>query len=169
MKILGIDPGATTGWCVYDAIPGAVLARGRFPGWQIDVPSSLYGGLEAVVVEKPEPHGATYPQVVECAYATGRLVAFLLGLCPRVHEVSRRVVRRTLQDAVHGTVRVKDDRTVWDALVMLHGEGCDRKPKVRKGEVVESGGCIGSVSSHERAALAVAVAYHLGAETEVVS
>lgn len=161
MRILGIDPGATTGWCLYDADERRVIDSGVFSGH--DVEAMPYGGLDShVAVERVLPHGASYPQVVEAAYTCGRIVEWLSGVMELpLSEMSRHEVRKTLQDATHGAVKVKDDKSVWAALVLLHGEGSDKKPKKRKGVVVEAGGAIGGVTSHARAALAVAVAFAL--------
>lgn len=165
MIILGIDPGATTGWCLYDSGDRHVIEWGHFPGHAVAI-SSMAELAGVVVVERLRPHGASFPQVVEAAYTAGRIVERFA--CSReygcegvVHEVLRDVVRKTLQEATHGAVKVKDDKSVWAALVLLHGEGSDRKPKKRKGVVVEEGGAIGGVTSHARAALAVAVAFAL--------
>ena len=161
MNLLGIDPGATTGWCEYSSHSRTVVSSGMFPASQLDVPGHVFHRCGAVIVERPVAQGATRPQVVDCAYTSGILVGRLreqLG-ADRVHEMTRLDVRRTLQELVHGTVRVKDDRSVWAALVVIHGEGSDQRPRTRKGEEIDPGGAIGRVRSHERAALAVAVAW----------
>lgn len=182
MKILGIDPGATTGWCLYDSVARCVLDAGQFRGHAFDVPARVVARATAIVVERPVAHGATRPQVVDCAYTAGRIVGWLVGgwyptagriggwlvggwYPDAVHELTRREVCRVLTDACHLDTRdrVKNDATAWAALVLLHGEGSDKKPRRRKGEVVDAGGAIGRVTSHERAALAVAVAWSIQA------
>lgn len=162
MKILAIDPGATTGWCLYDSDERRVLDAGQFRGAESDVAEDTYLLADMVAIERPEAHGATRPQVVDCAYVAGRLHGFFRhGLEARVYELTRREVCRVLTDAAHLDTkdRVKNDATAWAVLVLLHGEGSDKKPRMRKGQVIEPGGCLGAVKSHERAALAVAVAF----------
>lgn len=166
--ILGIDPGATTGWCLYDPTAKRVVDANQFRGHACDIPADVFCVANRIVVERPEAHGATRPQVVECAYTTGRLVGWLEvewfreSGCLLVHEMTRREVCKILTDAASLDTRdrVKNDSTAWSVLKLLHGgEGSDKKPRVKKGEVVAPGGPIGGVKSHERAALAVAVAF----------
>jgi hypothetical protein len=163
MRILGIDPGQTTGWCLYDAEARRVVECGHGAG--VEVLQKFHGRMDlcdAVVLERPKGYGPTYPQVVDAAYVCGYLAAVLSddgGKAP--HELVRRDVCTILTDATHGVIRVKNDTTAWAALVLLHGEGSDRKPKRKNGVVVEPGGPLGEVKSHARAALAVAVAWHL--------
>lgn len=158
MKVLGLDPGATSGWCLYDTEARRVLACGAFESFYPYTDPKLVASaftlgehvLEAVVIERLVPHGATYPQVVEAAYCCGRLRERMTEHCDRVIELKRHDVRSRLQEATHGAVRVKNDATVWAALKLLHGDGCDKK-----------GGALHGVRSHARAALAVAVAWTL--------
>lgn len=159
MHILGIDPGAKTGWCVYDTINRQVLEAGTiethivteevrlaWKQWQVD----------RVVMERLVPHGATYPQVVDAAYTSGRLVELVphLGVCATLPiEITRRAVRKTLQTETNGSVRVQNDKTVKEALKLLHDDpNCDRK-----------GGCLYALrgtGSDGWAALAAAYAWH---------
>lgn len=149
--VLGIDPGATTGWCVYDSEAKRVVASGKFAEWDSDsVPDSALIGGDAAVVERPKGYGPTRPQLVDCGYVCGRIVERLRFryTAPRVHELTRLEVCKTLTEATHGEVRVRNDATAWASLKLLHGDGCDKK-----------GGALYGVKSHERAALAVAVAW----------
>ncbi len=157
MKVLGIDPGAQTGWCVYDTEARRVVMTARCDGFEL--PKQAFpSGAYVAVVERPRGYGPTRPQVVDCAYVAGRLVervrnAYLLN----VHELERREVCRRLSDAMNGVVTVRNDATAWAALVALHGgDGAAKR-----------GGPLHGVRSHERAALAVAVAYTLPARQEV--
>lgn len=156
--ILAIDPGATTGWCVYDETERRVVDAGQFRGADCSPEAaSVMGAVDVRVIERPVAHGPTRPQVVECAWIAGIL-------CERLHcqELTRLEVKQRLTAAVLNEIRVKDDATAWAACVLLHGPNSDKRPKVRRGEIVEPGGCIGGVRSHERAALALAVAWALG-------
>lgn len=145
MRILGIDPGATTGWVVYDTEACGVTARGEFAGHG-SVILFAHSQLDVVCLERLVPHGASYPQVVEAAYTAGRIVG---QFQVHVHELKRSDVRRILQDATHGAVKVRDDKSVWAALLVIHGGDA----------AAEKGGPLHGVKSHERAALAVAVAW----------
>ncbi|MFY9345546.1 MAG: hypothetical protein WAT39_23855 [Planctomycetota bacterium] len=167
-RILAIDPGATTGWCLYvdDDLGRYVQACGSFrEDAFFDIPATIFGQCDAAVIERPVAHGPTYPQVVECAWVAGCLWRDMLHVIGRekIHLLTRLQVRQTLTEATHGIVRVKNDATAWAALVLLHGDDSDRKPKTKKGKVVDAGGPLGSVKAHERAALAVAVAFALRA------
>lgn len=166
MRILAIDPGATTGWVVYhDAYVGRFVdACGEFRGDDMlqAVPGPWWN-VDAAVIERPVAHGATRPQVVDCAWIAGCLWRDLWSMVgrERCHQITRLEVRQVLTAAVHKVVSVRDDKTAWAALTLIHGDGCDRKPKKRKGAVVEEGGCIGLATGHARAALAAAVAWRL--------
>jgi len=121
----------------------------------------LIDSPDVIVIEKPVAHGATRPQVVECAWVAGWLEGALAREGKAVCNLTRREVCKTLTDACSLPTedRVRNDATAWAALVLLHGEGSDKKARTRKGEIVEPAGAIGGVTSHERAALAVAVAW----------
>jgi predicted secreted protein len=67
-----------------------------------------------------------------------------------VLELTRREVKLALSEATQRDVVVTDDATAWAALKLLHGDLCDKK-----------GGALHGVKAHERAALAVAVAFAL--------
>ena len=183
MIILGVDPGATTGWCAYDIGPNLkwypetieqhrVVGAGRFPGHDFDQPfMDAIDSLpreHAVVVERPKGYGPTRPQVVDCAYVCGRLVSDLeqwWSATPSldVHELTRLDVKRRLREYHCGEVATTRDSDVWAALVLMHGEGSDRKERTKKKVVIEQAGVLGGITSHERAALAVAVAFLLPA------
>jgi len=65
--------------------------------------------------------------------------------------VTRRTVKRTLTEATQCDVTVKNDATAWAAILLLHGgESASKK-----------GGALYGVRSHSRAALAVAMAWHM--------
>lgn len=158
MRILGIDPGQTTGWCLYDT-SGFVLECGHAEGADLLFPSTY---ADAVVIERPKGQGPTRPQVVECGIVYGILLADLSRnmSCP-VDSLYRYDVRKALTEATHGTVRVVNDATAWAALVALHGPESARKSTIRKGVAQDNGGPLGCVTGHARAALAVAVAWKL--------
>ena len=155
--LLGIDPGATTGWCAYDTAARAVIACGTFPEHHVNIPLAIWS---LCILERPKGYGPTRPQMVDCGYVAGRL-AEKLSLSDDYGELTRHEVCRILTDATHGEVRVRNDATAWAALVLLHGPDCDRRPKTKKGQIVATGGPLGSITSHARAALAVAVAWSL--------
>ena len=150
MRILGIDPGATTGWVLYDSEAKRVLEAGCFRGAEHSVElGAAVCRSERLVIEKPVAYGPTRPDVVECAWVAG--ILFHRFGC---EVMTRREVKRILTDATNRDVRVVDDATAWAALVLLHGEGSEVKPtKTREG------GSIGRVTTHERAALALVVAW----------
>jgi hypothetical protein len=152
VRVLAIDPGATTGWVIYDSEKRCVIERGSFVGHYI-VATPMWELCDATVVERPVAHGPTRPQVVDCAYVAGRLTERLADLDAAVHELTRLDVKKVLTDATFGEVRVKNDATAWAALKLLHGKRCDKK-----------GGPLHGVRSHERAATALAVAYLLRIE-----
>lgn len=160
MRILGIDPGMTTGWVLYDDLDRRVLHSGQFRGHEHDVPDEVMFMADIIVIERPVAHGATRPQVVDCAFIAGRLCGEL-GQIQEECLLTRREVCKILTDACSLPTedRVRNDATAWAALKLLHGPDCDRRPRRKAGKVVDPGGCIGGVKSHERAALAVAVAY----------
>lgn len=161
-QILGIDPGMTTGWVSYDTQDKRVLRAGQFYGYLHDIPEAALLDADVIVIERPVAHGATRPQVVDCAFIAGHLCG-QLGELDEVMLLTRREVCKLLTDACSLPTedRVRNDATAWAALKLLHGPDCDRKPKIRDQVIVEPGGSIGMVKSHERAALATAVAWHL--------
>jgi hypothetical protein len=149
VNILAIDPGATTGWVIYDSEAGRVLAAGHFREHHLDTPRATQGGpIDWCVIERPKGYGPTRPQLVECGIVFGRLVEHLQRLHGPVHEMLRMDICRILSDACHGQIRVRNDATAWAAVLHLHG-GPDAAKK---------GGSLHGVKSHARAALAAAVA-----------
>ena len=163
MLILGIDPGATTGWCLYDDNARTVLAAGLFDRHHTTQEMlDCCDGAVCVIEGFADVHAGIYPETVHAARTCGRIEEQLLrvtGALPE--EITRHDAKKVLHGAIYGEFPIKKDRDVWAALVLLHGEGSDRKPRKRKGVVVDAGGPLGGVTSHARAALAVAVAYAL--------
>lgn len=152
--ILGIDPGATTGWALYDTEKRLVVEAGKSRGIDVVAEAEHQASRAGViVVERPQGYGPTRPQMVDCGYVCGYVVASFTAAGLDVVERTRLEVCKALTEAVHGVVRVRNDATAWAALKLLHGgDGCDRK-----------GGPLYAIKSHSRAALAVAVAYALTA------
>ena len=153
MILLGIDPGATTGWVHYCADQRKVLAAGNFRG--DDLPEAVWKPgytIEHAIIESLVPaRGNIFPAVVDSAVTQGHIERQLIH---RPHRMTRLEVKQTLTEAVLREPVVKDDKTAWQALVALHGPGSDQKRTKDRQE-----GCIGLVTGHERAALAVAVAW----------
>lgn len=149
MLILGLDPGATSGWVLYDAEAKRVVDCGTFK--ETNAPQELVDDLrhDYCVIERPVAYGPTRPQVVDCAWHAGQLAIVMQAI-----PMTRREVKQLLTEATNRDVRVVDDASAWAALVLLHGEGSDQKPTKKR-----EGGCIGRVTSHERAALALVVAW----------
>lgn len=158
MTIIAVDPGQTSGWVAYDEQQRRIVACGHFPRHHI--PQELLDRVlwvrSPVVFESLEqPRGGIYPAVVLAAIDEGRMreqVLAMTGIEPQC--ISRHDVKKILSLAVHNEPVVRDDKTTWQALVALHGEGSDQK-RTKSHEA----GCIGLATSHERAALAVAVAW----------
>jgi hypothetical protein len=146
--LLGIDPGKATGWCLYDSNARRVLRAGLFPE-HLRTPEFTQAETVAnlIIIERPVAHGPTRPQVVECAWIAGRL-----RQATGAEELTRLQIKQTLTLATHGEVVVRNDATAWAALQLLHGDGCDKK-----------GGALHGIRAHERAALAVVVAWAVGA------
>jgi len=159
--VLGIDPGNVTGWCVYDSEQRRAIAGGEFPEHRHDIPASV-GRIDVVVQEKPVGQGVTRPEMVACGITFGRLAAWAEAKWPRAYSMPRYEVKSILGKATLGEVTVKNDSTAWAALKLIHGEGSDKKAKRNKGVEVEPPGAIGVlVGGHQKAALAVAVAWVL--------
>lgn len=169
MIVLGIDPGASTGWCLYSTRDRRVLDCGEFDfhGTRETIREMSLRADVVVIESLFQPRGNIYPPVVQSAIVEGRLQeAVLTFTAQEAQLLSRHDVKLILTAATQRTVVVTDDKTAWQALVLLHGEGSDRKPKRKKGVVVEPGGALGSVTGHARAALAVAVAWSLRQEQQ---
>lgn len=166
MIVLGLDPGATTGWCVYDTDARRAIAGGEFPEHLHDIPASV-GRIDCTVLEKPVGQGPTRPEMVACGITFGRLAAWAEGKWPRTYAMPRYTIKSILTKATLGEVTVRTDATAWAALKLLHGEGCDAKARTRKGVEVSPPGAIGVLKgSHQRAALAVAVAWAIENEAQ---
>lgn len=159
MLVLGIDPGAVTGWCLYDTEAKRVVMCGAFEQWYCAEMADALRGVrfERVVIESIVPaRGGIYPQTVEAALIQGHLEEFVENsMLLKPERITRGDVRKTLSQATHHDPVVVGDKTAWQALVVLHGEGSGRKTTKKGGP----GGAIGDVSSHERAALAAVVAW----------
>ena len=161
MIVLGIDPGATTGWCVYDSESRRAVAGGEFPA-HFTCFDGYQGHVDHVVIEEPVGQGPTRPEMVECGKTFGRLMAWAEGKYPpdRVHALVRYRIKSILGQATLGEVLVRNDSTAWAALKLIHGQGSDKKAKRKKGVELEQAGAIGClVGGHSKAALAAAVAW----------
>lgn len=159
MRILGIDPGKTTGWCLYQAnlgsgsFEGFVFESGSFEGYG-DQPLSKWGA-DVIVLERPVVYHGSPPAVGDACYCAGYLACLAHQAEADYAELTRLEVKKALSEATHREIVCRDDATVWAALKLLHGgEGAGKK-----------GGPLYGVKSHARAALAVAVAFVLTRRT----
>lgn len=174
MNILGIDPGTNkTGWCVYNTERNVAVAAGEvehslelgFHVWCDQIP--MMAGmlrLDHIVIERPVGQGPTRPVMVECGIVFGRIESACEATYPAFDSVSltRLQVCKALSAPFLGTLQVRNDATAWAALVALHGgKAATAKGKVRKGVQVEAPGALGICAGHAKAALAVAVAWHM--------
>lgn len=166
--ILGLDPGETTGWCVYDSETRSAHSAGEFERYESGVMLDVDQPYDVIVQERPVvfparprkggqfSHGSPSQVGDTCYYAgvlseRARRWSSITGYDPkRIYaELTRLDVKKALSIAVHKEVVAVDDATVRVILEMLHGgKTCWRK-----------GGALAGVKSHMRAALAVAVAY----------
>ena len=161
MIVLGIDPGGSTGWAVYDSELRRVTHCGEFPDHHHDIPASV-GTIDVIVIERPKGRGPTFPQIVEEGITFGRLIAWAESKWERAYGMLRYEVKSALTTATLGEVTVKTKASVWEALVMIHGEGSGAKARTRKGVEVSPPGALGLVAgAHQRDAVAVAVAWLL--------
>lgn len=147
MIVLGIDPGATTGWVLYDTALRVAIASGDFRGDDVpaDVPSV---GIDRVVIESlHEPRGNIYPAVVQAGITQGHIERQMRGLPQQ--RITRAEVKAVLTEATLREPVVRDDKTAWQALVALHGGE----------QAAKKGGPLHGVKSHQRAALAAVVAW----------
>jgi hypothetical protein len=183
MKILGIDPGATIGLCVYDTQAKRAVFAWQYTSLQ-DAMAGIYHarefeGADAIGIERARIYGAGGASVANTIEQVGWLLASLGASLPDssaaivrcgadVHTLERRAVVSALTAAVGQSV--KGDAGVWQALCTLHPGAAQRpvaaKPATRSKpavDAVEAGPLFG-VSSHARAALAVAwtLGQHLG-------
>lgn len=163
--LCGVDPGEKTGWCLYDPNGKRVIEAGMTERYELSARMEIaVHDAEIVVIESMiEPRAGIYPQTVKSAIYEGRLHERIVNRrgIDDIELLSRHDAKLILTDATLNEVRAVDDKNVWRALCLLHGDGADRKAKVKKGVVVEPGGPLAGVRSHERAALAVAVAAFL--------
>ncbi len=156
MRILGIDPGVTTGWCRYDSTRACVIQAGEFPDFRFPEPTEWLAEVDVAVIERPKGYGPTRPQLVDCGYVAGRIVGELRQF-EAVRELTRLEVCKSLTAAMSGEIRCRNDSTVWAALLHLHG-----------GELAgKKGGPLYGVKAHARAALAVAFVWGLETKSEV--
>ena len=145
--ILGIDPGQTSGWCIYDTDARRAVASGQFENADLPYIEQLF---DIVVIERPTGYFGSPPAMVECGIVFGMLHE-RLDQAHEVESLKRHDVKRILSDATHREILVKNDATAWAALKLLHGGEASAK----------KGGPLHGVKAHERAALAVAVAWGL--------
>jgi len=183
VKILGIDPGATIGLCVYDTETRRAVWADQYTALGAAMAgisyARLWKGAEVIGIERARIYGAGGASVANTIEQVGWLLASLGASLPDssaaivrcggdVHTLERRAVVSALTAAVGQSV--KGDAGVWQALCTLHPGGGQRpvagKPATRSKpavDAVEAGPLFG-VSSHARAALAVAwtLGRHLG-------
>lgn len=146
MRVLAIDPGATSGWCLYCSSERRVLAAGEFEVHRIPASVLAIVADRRVIEGFAAVHAGIYPQTVAAAWTGGRIVERWEAATGPVAELTRHEVKCALHDAIHGEFPVKKDRDVWAALLLLHG-----------GELAaKKGGPLHGVKAHARAALAVA-------------
>jgi hypothetical protein len=183
VKILGIDPGATIGLCVYDTETRRVVCSEQYTDLIRAMSQVAYlddvHNVDAIGIERARIYGAGGASVANTIEQVGWLLASLGASLPDssaaivrcggdVHTLERRAVVSALSTAVGQSV--KGDAGVWQALCTLHPGAAQRpvaaKPATRTKpsvDAVEAGPLFG-VSSHARAALAVAwtLGQHLG-------
>lgn len=175
MIIIGIDPGATIGLCVYDTTAKRALFAGqhRDPVEAVNHVRHLdqeYGSA-GIGIERARIYGAGGASVANTIEQVGWLLGQLGALLPAsseavtfclsgVYTLERRAVVKALSTEMGQSV--KGDAGVWAALCRVHPDAVRRpvvgKPATRTKaavEAVEAGPLFG-VSSHARAALAVA-------------
>ena len=153
--VLGIDPGSVTGWARYCTETKSVLSAGQFPEWLCNWQGE-FAQCDRIVIERPRVYHGSPPAVGETCVIAGILWHKLLVLSLQTPQwMLRHDVKKTLTEATMGEIGVRNDATAWAALKLLHGgEDSAVKPTKKR-----QGGPIGGVSSHERAALAVAYAW----------
>lgn len=170
--ILAIDPGKTVGWAQYSLEQSRPIASDNYEvgclsgdGLDSRLPHpELLAPPDYIVIERPVGQGPTRPEMVDCGIVAGELWANVREMWPQVPRrwLQRAHVRRHLQEAVYGTISVRNDSSVWAAVVSLHGEGSDRRGrKGTKQDLPVEPGPLAGVTSHARAAVALAVAFGL--------
>lgn len=175
MIVIGIDPGATIGLCVYDTTAGRVLfsAQHRDPAEAVDhaMHLTVVHKAQAIGIERARIYGAGGASVANTIEQVGWLLGRFQASLPAGSEAIQQcdwlrwtVERRAVVKALSAEMgeSVKGDAGVWQALCRLHPDAVRRpvaaKPATRTKpavEAVEAGPLFG-VSSHARAALAVA-------------
>ena len=155
MIVLAIDPGQVTGWVRYCTEGRRVLSAGQFPEW-LCAWQGEFAECDRIVIEQPRVYHGSPPAIGDTCITAGILWHKLLVLSKQAPEwLSRHEVKKALADATFGEVKPRKDAEVWAALKLIHGPGCDKRATKKSPEA----GAIGNVKSHERAALAVAVAF----------
>ena len=175
MIIIGIDPGATIGVAVYDTTVGKALYSGQYRNL-LEVTHYVEAVrqthvVRAIGIERARIYGAGGASVANTIEQVGWLLASLgaglptsgdaIQLCGNdVYTLERRAVVKAL--SVEMGQSVKGDAGVWAALCRVHPDAVRRpvvgKPATRTKPAVDSveAGPLYGVSSHARAALAVA-------------
>ena len=175
MIIIGIDPGATIGIAVYDTTAGRVLYSGQYCD---SVEASDHAmhltavhKAHAIGIERARIYGAGGAHVANTIEQVGWLLGRFQASLPAGSEaiqqcdwlrwtVERRAVIKALSAEMGESV--KGDAGVWQALCRVHPDAVRRpvvgKPATRTKPAVEAveAGPLYGVSSHARAALAVA-------------
>lgn len=166
--ILGLDPGATTGFCVYDPTSRRAIECGEFEvhhygGTMFDLLMHEKSTSTIVIEGFGDVHAGIYPETVQAAWTGGRLIERIeIQTGKKVEEMTRHEVKKRLHAAIHGEWAVRSSKDVWAALLLLHGgKEAGIKAKTKKGIEIAPAGPIGIVTGHARAALAVAVAWSL--------
>tara|TARA_R110000868_G_scaffold374086_1_gene638482 strand:+ start:292 stop:852 length:561 start_codon:yes stop_codon:yes gene_type:complete len=174
--VIGIDPGATIGLCVYDTTAGNVLYSGQYrdPVAAIDKASCIQRWdyqIDAIGIERARIYGAGGAHVANTIEQVGWFLGRYGVLPPAssdaiqycggsVYTLERRAVVKAL--SVEMGESVKGDAGVWQALCRVHPDAMRRpvaaKPATRTKPAVDAveAGPLYGVSSHARAALAVA-------------
>ena len=176
MVIIGIDPGATIGLCVYDTAAGRALYSGQYrdPVAAIDKASCMQRWdykIDAIGIERARIYGAGGASVANTIEQVGWFLGRYGVLPPAssdaiqccggtVYTLERRAVVKALSTEMGQSVQ--GDAGVWAALCRLHPDAMRRpvaaKPATRTKPAVDAveAGPLYGVSSHARAALAVA-------------
>jgi hypothetical protein len=104
MRCIAIDPGASTGWAIFDS--GALVACGACAP-----PGMAWGGIDRVVAEMPQryPHDTVNPNdLITLAYRLGRVVGPLEREGAVIHTVLPREWKGQMpKDLCHRRSRAK--------------------------------------------------------------
>ena len=147
MRILGVDPGVTTGWVIFDTATRTVTDSGEFPDYHI----TLTSDADVCVVEKPVGQGPTRPTMVENGITSGIIWERLSYGDNLAKWITRLDVKKTLSEATYREPVVVNDTTVRAAMKVLFGADA-----FKKGQPL-----YGVTGTHRLAALAVCVAWDL--------